>query len=268
MACENAINATDLLRDEIASLSTPRGVALARREGGVREHRRRPHRARPGGRCRTRRDGRDVLRVGDRASPVRRRAPDDPRRALRRRPRAVHRAEAVHREHGPRRDRLPRVPRRVTSASATRSPTPPSRRPSNGCWARPRRSSSPSTTSPRRSRPATAPTILERFRNPELPDTVERVGRQPLRKLGRHERFIGPGGRARRRWGCPSRGSSPRSAPPCDSTFRPIPRASSCASCSAPGSPPRSCTRSRASRAGHPLEPGLVAVVTAAQQAR
>lgn len=35
-------------------------------------------------------------------------------------------------------------------------------------------------------------TILERFRNPELPDTVERVGRQPLRKLGRHERFVGP----------------------------------------------------------------------------
>jgi mannitol-1-phosphate 5-dehydrogenase len=34
--------------------------------------------------------------------------------------------------------------------------------------------------------------ILDRFRNPELPDTVERVGRQPLRKLGRHERFIGP----------------------------------------------------------------------------
>ena len=35
-------------------------------------------------------------------------------------------------------------------------------------------------------------TILERFRNPELPDTVERVGRQPLRKLGRNERFIAP----------------------------------------------------------------------------
>lgn len=34
--------------------------------------------------------------------------------------------------------------------------------------------------------------ILDRFRNPELPDTVERVGRQPLRKLGRHERFVGP----------------------------------------------------------------------------
>jgi mannitol-1-phosphate 5-dehydrogenase len=34
--------------------------------------------------------------------------------------------------------------------------------------------------------------ILKRFANPALPDTVERVGRQPLRKLGRHERFIGP----------------------------------------------------------------------------
>ena len=33
---------------------------------------------------------------------------------------------------------------------------------------------------------------LGRFANPSLPDTVERVGRQPLRKLSRHERFIGP----------------------------------------------------------------------------
>lgn len=35
-------------------------------------------------------------------------------------------------------------------------------------------------------------TILERFRNPELVDTVQRVGRQPLRKISRHERFVGP----------------------------------------------------------------------------
>ncbi|MCI2957835.1 mannitol-1-phosphate 5-dehydrogenase [Agromyces atrinae] len=35
-------------------------------------------------------------------------------------------------------------------------------------------------------------TILERFANTALPDTVDRVGRQPLRKLSRHERFIGP----------------------------------------------------------------------------
>lgn len=34
--------------------------------------------------------------------------------------------------------------------------------------------------------------ILVRFANPDLPDTVDRVGRQPLRKLGRHDRFIGP----------------------------------------------------------------------------
>jgi mannitol-1-phosphate 5-dehydrogenase len=34
--------------------------------------------------------------------------------------------------------------------------------------------------------------ILGRFANPSLPDTVERVGRQPLRKLSRNERFIGP----------------------------------------------------------------------------
>jgi mannitol-1-phosphate 5-dehydrogenase len=34
--------------------------------------------------------------------------------------------------------------------------------------------------------------VLQRFANPYLPDTVERVGRQPLRKLSRSERLIGP----------------------------------------------------------------------------
>jgi mannitol-1-phosphate 5-dehydrogenase len=33
---------------------------------------------------------------------------------------------------------------------------------------------------------------LKRISNPELPDTCERVGRGPLRKLSRHERFIAP----------------------------------------------------------------------------
>ncbi|MGW8481576.1 mannitol-1-phosphate 5-dehydrogenase [Microbacterium sp. NPDC055903] len=42
-------------------------------------------------------------------------------------------------------------------------------------------------------------TILERFRNPELVDTVQRVGRQPLRKLSRHERFVGPAAEAAER---------------------------------------------------------------------
>nr|BFF13421.1 mannitol-1-phosphate 5-dehydrogenase [Microbacterium flavescens] len=33
---------------------------------------------------------------------------------------------------------------------------------------------------------------LVRIANPHLPDTTERVGRNPLRKLSRHERFVGP----------------------------------------------------------------------------
>ena len=42
-------------------------------------------------------------------------------------------------------------------------------------------------------------TILQRFANDALPDTVVRVGRQPLRKLSRHERFIGPAASAAER---------------------------------------------------------------------
>jgi mannitol-1-phosphate 5-dehydrogenase len=42
-------------------------------------------------------------------------------------------------------------------------------------------------------------TILRRFENPSLPDTVWRVGRQPLRKLSRHERFVGPAAEAAER---------------------------------------------------------------------
>jgi mannitol-1-phosphate 5-dehydrogenase len=33
---------------------------------------------------------------------------------------------------------------------------------------------------------------LKRISNPDLPDSCERVGRGPLRKMSRHERFIGP----------------------------------------------------------------------------
>ena len=33
---------------------------------------------------------------------------------------------------------------------------------------------------------------LERFSNPAIDDSVDRVGRQPIRKLSRHERFVGP----------------------------------------------------------------------------
>ena len=34
--------------------------------------------------------------------------------------------------------------------------------------------------------------ILKRFANPHLPDTTLRVGRAPMRKLSRNERFISP----------------------------------------------------------------------------
>lgn len=42
-------------------------------------------------------------------------------------------------------------------------------------------------------------TILDRFRNPALIDTVQRVGRQPLRKISRNERFVGPAAMAAER---------------------------------------------------------------------
>ena len=48
-------------------------------------------------------------------------------------------------------------------------------------------------------------TIIGRFRNPALPDTVWRVGRQSLRKLSRKERFIGPAAEAAER-GLPTAG--------------------------------------------------------------
>jgi len=40
---------------------------------------------------------------------------------------------------------------------------------------------------------------LVRIANPHLPDTTERVGRNPLRKLSRHERFVGPAAQAAER---------------------------------------------------------------------
>ena len=58
--------------------------------------------------------------------------------------------------------------------------------------ARPGRCSSRSSGSTRGSSAAYGEKILGRLSNPELPDTVERVGRGPLRKLSRAERFIGP----------------------------------------------------------------------------
>ena len=77
--------------------------------------------AQPRGR-RRRRHGRAVLRVGDRASAVRRRPAEHPRRPLRRRPRAVHRAQALHGEHRARRHGVLR--RASPGSRRSRAPCP------------------------------------------------------------------------------------------------------------------------------------------------
>jgi len=108
--------------------------------------------------------------------------------------------------------------------------------------------------------------ILERFRNPELPDTVERVGRQPLRKLGRHERFIGPAAELAT-MGLPvdgllaAVGAALRFDVPAD------PESVELRDLLGSREPAALVHEVTGIGAGHPLEPGLVAVVAAAQQA-
>jgi mannitol-1-phosphate 5-dehydrogenase len=107
-------------------------------------------------------------------------------------------------------------------------------------------------------------TILERFRNPELPDTVERVGRQPLRKLGRHERFIGPASELAER-GHPvpgllaAVGAALRFDVPAD------PESVELRALLASREPEVFVHDVTGIEAGHPLEPGLVEVVAAAK---
>lgn len=107
-------------------------------------------------------------------------------------------------------------------------------------------------------------TILERFRNPELPDTVERVGRQPLRKLGRHERFIGPAAELAT-MGLPvggllaAVGAALRFDVPAD------PESVELQALLGSREPAALVHEVTGIGAGHPLEPGLVEVVEAAR---
>ncbi|MEV1131429.1 mannitol-1-phosphate 5-dehydrogenase [Agromyces sp. NPDC049794] len=109
--------------------------------------------------------------------------------------------------------------------------------------------------------------ILERFRNPELPDTVERVGRQPLRKLGRHERFIGPASELAVA-GLPvdgllgAVGAALRFDVPAD------PESVELQKLLAARDPAAFVHEVTGIAAGHPLEPGLVATVAAAKAPR
>ncbi|WP_136708493.1 mannitol-1-phosphate 5-dehydrogenase [Agromyces sp. H66] len=109
--------------------------------------------------------------------------------------------------------------------------------------------------------------ILERFRNPELPDTVERVGRQPLRKLGRHERFIGPAAELASAGRSVDGllvavGAALRFDVPAD------PESVELAKLLSDREPAAFVHDVTGIAAGHPLEPGLVAVVAEAKTAR
>ena len=131
--------------------------------------------------------------MGDRVGSVRRRHPGNPRGDLRRCPGPVHRTQAVHRQHRSRDRRILRLRRR------NRQDRRRARR-SGRCGCRSRRVLEETSSllvakhgiDAAMSQRAYREKILVRFANPHLPDTVQRVGRQPLRKLSRNERFISP----------------------------------------------------------------------------
>ena len=106
--------------------------------------------------------------------------------------------------------------------------------------------------------------ILERFRNPELPDTVERVGRQPLRKLGRHERFIGPASELAVA-GLPVEGLLGAVAAALRFDVPADPESVELQQLLAAREPAAFVHEVTGIAAGHPLEPGLVATVAGAK---
>ena len=197
MACENAINATDLLRDEIKALAAETWDALAEPRG-LREHRRRPDRARrsprapastspssrsSSGRSSGRRSA--MIRRGSRSAHF----VDDLEPYIERKLFTVNTGHATTAYFG-----AAAGVEKISDAladdaiaakvAATLEETSALLAAKHGL--------DPAELAEYRS------TILRRFRNPLLPDTVWRVGRQPLRKLSRHERFVGPGRRSRR----------------------------------------------------------------------
>ncbi|WP_382303772.1 mannitol-1-phosphate 5-dehydrogenase [Herbiconiux sp. UC225_62] len=101
---------------------------------------------------------------------------------------------------------------------------------------------------------------LARFANPYLTDTPERVGRQPLRKISRHERFIGPAAELAER-GLPTDallravGAALRFDAPSD------PQSAELAELLDTLTPERFAEQVSGIEPGHPLYPGLVATV-------
>jgi mannitol-1-phosphate 5-dehydrogenase len=103
--------------------------------------------------------------------------------------------------------------------------------------------------------------ILTRFENPYLPDTVDRVGRQPLRKMSRHERLIGPAAELAERGQQPeflvkTVGAALRFDVPAD------PESVELAEILATHTPDAATTRITGLEPGHPLYDDLVDLVT------
>lgn len=109
--------------------------------------------------------------------------------------------------------------------------------------------------------------ILGRFANPYLPDTVVRVGRAPGRKLSRNERFISPASQLAER-GMPSTALQSAMLAAMKFDVADDPEAVQVGEVLAAQSAEQAVTTLTGLDASHPLYGDLVTVVTAAQAAR
>ena len=241
MACENAINATDALAGHIRS-AVPEAEWPAVAAKAASQHRGRPDRARPVA------DGLDVTVETyfewaierPRSAARSRRSPTPPGSTTW----PVHRAEAVHRQHRPRHHRLPRLRRGIEKLSDALADDVV-RAAVTGVLGETKRLLVAKHEFSDEAQQAYVDKILQRFANPYLPDTVERVGRQPLRKLSRNERLIGPAAELAERGVRPEHLLATVERR-CRSTSPTTRRAWSCSGCCRPSRRPRRPSGSRA----------------------
>ena len=192
MACENAINATDVLAAHIREhCSDQEWAAIAAKAifANTAVDRIVPAQAADAGLDVT---VETYFEWAIESPPFGGRRAGDPGRHLGDRPGAVHRAKAVHRQHRSRDHRVsragPRDQQTVRCAGRHCRSAPRCK----GVLAETKALLVAKHEFSEAAQQAYVDKILTRFANPHLPDTTERVGRQPLRKLSRHERLIGP----------------------------------------------------------------------------